>query len=81
MAARVRAASSFVIKRPALACVGAAFGSSTRTGALGAFADTVVESVVARAVRRPSGVTNSACAACRSYSSKITRVRTKEYEC
>ena len=51
--------SSFDIKRPALSVVDAALGSSIVSTALDECFDTVSETVVASAVGRPSGVTNS----------------------
>ena len=69
IAARTRAFSSSVIKRPALpgTADAAAFGSSVCTSAFEEVFVTVVEIVDAKDVKRPSGVRNNDRAACRSY--------------
>lgn len=54
--------SSLDINRPALPVMGAAFGSSIVSVAAVEEAEIVVDIVVARAVGRPSAVTNNAFA-------------------
>lgn len=74
IAARTRAFSSSVIRRPALPGIraDAAFGSSDCTIGFDVDFVTVVEMVVASAVNNPSGVKNIDLAACRSYSARYS---------
>lgn len=67
MAALTFSWSSLDINRPALRLLAAALGSSIVSVVFVECVDTVVEMVVARAVGRPSAVTNNCFACVRSY--------------